>query len=429
MDFINIKSYKVKKKTFNVIVPVLLGAIILLGNTVSIGYNLTIPKSFAQQTTHNSSIQNPNFHTFGIHRLAHSVGQHNDPFAQNSNSGINTIGHHFVNHASSSSQHFNHPITHVARPNFANSNFHHANIVTSNVQSNPTVDPASIAIPFSGINNLATNGVSWGGQHNNNHNSNNPWCKVINQSLGNGSSSTSSTLCQNTSSQTNSVNHPTLSFSKSLSDSKSLNLQHSDTRFKVVGPDNFRFIKSYWTSDNTPHAVDVGTSANSTFLLANPQDPNQNLETDINQGPTTLALSLQYEGVVQLAGLTAAIKLPHGFNSTLPLLHNTKRFDIAFSNYMGNIYPGQGVTLYFPVNVTNNTMVKPYVAPLALHTLRSDLRTSTNSIDASQQDQFASVLDIQNATTSFLNFDNHYSASSTFSHNYDLTRQYDAINS
>jgi len=73
-------------------------------------------------------------------------------------------------------------------------------------------------------------------------------------------------------------------------------------------------------------------------------------------------------------------------------------------------------------------MVKPYVAPLALHTLRSDLRTSTNSIDASQQDQFASVLDIQNATTSFLNFDNHYSASSTFSHNYDLTRQYDAIN-
>ena len=73
-------------------------------------------------------------------------------------------------------------------------------------------------------------------------------------------------------------------------------------------------------------------------------------------------------------------------------------------------------------------MVKPYVAPLALHTLRSDLRTSTNSIDAQQQDQFASVLDIQNVTTSFLNFDNHNSASSTFSHNYDLTRQYDAIN-
>ena len=84
--------------------------------------------------------------------------------------------------------------------------------------------------------------------------------------------SSSSTLCQNTSNQTNFVNSPTLTFSKSLSDSKSLNLQHSDTRFKVVGPDNFRFIKSYWTSDNTPHAVDVGTSANTTFLQANPQN-------------------------------------------------------------------------------------------------------------------------------------------------------------
>ncbi len=456
MDFINIKSYKVKKKTFNVIVPVLLGAIILLGNTVSLGYNLTIPKSFARQATNNSSTQNPNFQTFGSHSTTHSIGHHNDPFSQVSNSGINTIGHNFVNHASNS-QHFNHPFTHVARPNFvpnsqhlnhpfthvarpnlagsSNSNSQNSNIVTHSIQQHtiPTVDPASISIPFSGINNVLSNGISWGGNqgggnqgggnHNNNHNGNNPWCTVINQTIGN------STLCRTLSDHTNFVNQPTLNFSRALSDSKSLNLQHSDTRFKVVGPDNFRFIKSYWTSDNTPHAVDVGTSANSTFLLANPQDPNLNLETDINQGPTTLAVSLQYEGVVQLAGLTAAMKLPHGFNSTLPLLHNTKRFDIAFSNYIGNIYPGQGVTLYFPVNVTNNTKVQPYVAPLALHTLRSDLRTSTDSIDATQQDQFASVLDIQNATLPFFDFNNHNNkASSIFIHNYDLTRQYSAIN-
>ncbi len=164
-------------------------------------------------------------------------------------------------------------------------------------------------------------------------------------------------------------------------------------------------------------------------MLANPQDPNFNLETDINQGPTTLAVVLQYEGVVQLAGITAATKLPHGFNSTLPLIHNTKRFDIAFSNYIGNIYPGQGVVIYFPVNVTNNAKVQPYVAPLALHTLRSDLRTSTDSIDATQQDQFASVLDIQNATLPFFGgFNSNNQASSTYSHNYDLSRQYSAIN-
>ena len=58
----------------------------------------------------------------------------------------------------SNSQHFNHPITHVARHTFS-PNSQNSNIITRNVQSNPTVDPASIAIPFSGINNLATNGV------------------------------------------------------------------------------------------------------------------------------------------------------------------------------------------------------------------------------------------------------------------------------
>ncbi len=379
MGFIDVKSYKAKKRTFNVFVSVLLGIIILLGNTVSIGYNLTIPKSFAQQTTHNSSTQNPNFQTLGSRQLTHSIGHPNDPFSQISNSDINTIGHHLVNHVAAFTSQHSHPFTHVARPNFATSNSQHANIVTHNIQQHttPTIDPASGAVPFSGINNALD---------------------------------------------------PTLSFSKSLSDSKSLNLQHSDTHFKVVGPDNFKFIRSYWTTDNTLHAVDVGTSTNSTFLSANPQDPNQNDETSPNEGPTTLAVTLQYEGVVQLSGLTAAMKLPKGFNSTLPLIHNTKRFDIVFSNYIGNIYPGQGVVLYFHINVTSNTKVKPYVAPLALHTLRSDLRTSTSSLDASQQDQFASVLDIHNATLPFFNFNHNNQASSTFTHNYDLTRQYNAIN-
>ncbi len=418
MGFIDVKSYKAKKRTFNVFVSVLLGIIILLGNTVSIGYNLTIPKSFAQQTTHNSSTQNPNFQTLGSRQLTHSIGHPNDPFSQISNSDINTIGHHLVNHVAAFTSQHSHPFTHVARPNFATSNSQHANIVTHNIQQHttPTIDPASGAVPFSGINNVPSNGIS------ERSNNNGPWCTVTTQSTG------SSTLCRTLSGQANIANNPVFSFSKSLSDSKSLNLQHSDTHFKVVGPDNFKFIRSYWTTDNTLHAVDVGTSTNSTFLLANPQDPNQNLETDVNQGPTTLAVTLQYEGVVQLSGLTAAMKLPKGFNSTLPLIHNTKRFDIVFSNYIGNIYPGQGVVLYFHINVTSNTKVKPYVAPLALHTLRSDLRTSTSSLDASQQDQFASVLDIHNATLPFFNFNHNNQASSTFTHNYDLTRQYNAIN-
>jgi hypothetical protein len=69
-----------------------------------------------------------------------------------------------------------------------------------------------------------------------------------------------------------------------------------------VGPDRFRYITSYWTTPDTSLCVDVGTSA---FLSADSLPPNQKLEVDTNEGFSTLAVVLQYEGVVDLAGMTA----------------------------------------------------------------------------------------------------------------------------
>ncbi len=120
--------------------------------------------------------------------------------------------------------------------------------------------------------------------------------------------------------------------------------------FTIVGPDKFKFINSYWTTDNTARTIDAGSSANNTFLGAPSANSNPQFETDINKGPITLAVRLQYEGVVQLSGITAALKLPPGFTSSLPLIHDPNRYDIAFSNYEGNIYPGQGIVLYFSIN-------------------------------------------------------------------------------
>ena len=71
-----------------------------------------------------------------------------------------------------------------------------------------------------------------------------------------------------------------------------------------MGADRFRFITSYWTTSDTFRGVDVGTSANNTFLSANALGPNQKLEVDINEGWSTLAVVLQYQGVVNLAGVT-----------------------------------------------------------------------------------------------------------------------------
>src|SRR5215469_5920207 len=105
----------------------------------------------------------------------------------------------------------------------------------------------------------------------------------------------------------------------SFTTGKDLFLQQQFTSNKVVGPDRFRFVTSYWTTPDTSNGVDVGTSANNTFLAANSLPPNPKLEVDTNEGYSTLAVALQYQGVVQLAGITAALKLPIGFKAINPL--------------------------------------------------------------------------------------------------------------
>ncbi|MFZ0510795.1 MAG: hypothetical protein WAM14_04245, partial [Candidatus Nitrosopolaris sp.] len=66
-------------------------------------------------------------------------------------------------------------------------------------------------------------------------------------------------------------------------------LKHSFVSNKVIGPDRFRFINYYWTTSNTPRGVNVGTSANTTFLGAQAQPPNVKEEVDTNEGQNTLA--------------------------------------------------------------------------------------------------------------------------------------------
>ena len=179
-----------------------------------------------------------------------------------------------------------------------------------------------------------------------------------------------------------------ISSSQTFTDSEILNLNHSFVSNKAVGPDRFRFINYYWTTPNTPLGVDVGTSANKTFLSAGPLPPNQKVEVDTNEGASTLAVVLQYEDVVNLAGITAALKLPAGFKAQPPLTD-----DIALSSYRGHIYPGQGIVLYFSVKVLPIAKVDiPYLGPLALHFLRSNQRSTLDSLDASQQNMFAKTL-------------------------------------
>ena len=129
------------------------------------------------------------------------------------------------------------------------------------------------------------------------------------------------------------------------------------------------------------------------------------------------AVELQYEGTMQLIGITAALKLPPDFVSNLPLIHNHNRYDVAFSNYRGHIYPGQGITLYFPITIIGNPGVRvPYVAPLAIHFLKEDKQFDTHGLTAAQQDKFVSSLGIKNGTSS-----------STYNSNANLNRNFAAV--
>ena len=116
---------------------------------------------------------------------------------------------------------------------------------------------------------------------------------------------------------------------------------------------------------------------------------------------------MQYQGVVKLSGVTAALKLPTGFKASIPLIDDPKRFDIALSSYRGNIFPGQGITLYFTVVILPTAKVGlPVLGPVALHFLRSDQRSILDSIEGAPDNAFARALTIKNGANSTILNDN-----------------------
>ncbi|HXP51376.1 MAG TPA: hypothetical protein VN922_15575, partial [Bacteroidia bacterium] len=221
------------------------------------------------------------------------------------------------------------------------------------------------------------------------------------------------------------------SISTTATNSKPLTLTHQFTSSKIVGPDRFRFINYYWTSSATQRAIDVATS--SSFLGATAQGPNVKQEVDTNEGQNSLAIQLQYQGVVPLAGVTAALKLPAGFKAAYPLTDDPHRWDIALSAYRGTIVPGQGIVLYFTLNILPTAQVGlPVLGPVALHFLRADSRTINDNMEAIPENvlqrTFSDVTNVGNplgACGSSTTAGNCTTTSlGPFTHNLDFKRDY-----
>ena len=73
-------------------------------------------------------------------------------------------------------------------------------------------------------------------------------------------------ICDNNTTQPNNVDprHAVISSSQTFVNSKNLDLNHLFLSNKVIGPDRFRFVTSYWTTSTTSQVIDAGTSANET---------------------------------------------------------------------------------------------------------------------------------------------------------------------
>jgi hypothetical protein len=155
-----------------------------------------------------------------------------------------------------------------------------------------------------------------------------------------------------------------------------------------IGPDHFRFIYSYWTDK----AANRGLGVSFGFFGTNIPTP---IETDRDGGPNTLSVVLHYEGVNDLEGITAALRLPPGFEPFLPPAYNINRNDIAFSSYQGNITHGHTIILNFPVIITGDVEVlQPYPAMLALHFLKPHDRHLTYTANVSDEEELINALTV-----------------------------------
>lgn len=84
---------------------------------------------------------------------------------------------------------------------------------------------------------------------------------------------------------------------------------------------------------------------------------------------------------------------PTGEPSLTGYVQQRNNYHIVLSSYRGHIYPGQGIVLYFSVDVLPNAKVQlPVLGSLALHFLRSSQRAILDSLNASQQNMFAKTL-------------------------------------
>ena len=150
-----------------------------------------------------------------------------------------------------------------------------------------------------------------------------------------------------------------------------------------TGPVKFTFVDSFWTDYTSLGGVVASTSAETITAQALPPAIKQEVEP--GEGEAVLAVVLRNRGFVDATSISGSLDLPSGFRAIVT--PEDVDSDTALASYNGIVKAGQTFTLYFRVEITEESQVgREYEGELKIRYFKvaeqedEDMRSTTLDI-------------------------------------------------
>ena len=150
-----------------------------------------------------------------------------------------------------------------------------------------------------------------------------------------------------------------------------------------TGPVRFTFVDSFWTDYTSLGGVVASTSAETITAQALP--PTIKQEVEPGEGESVLAVVLRNQGFADATSISGSLDLPSGFRAIVT--PEDVDSDTALASYNGIVKAGQTFTLYFRVEITEESQVgREYEGELRIRYFKvaeqedEDMRSTTLDI-------------------------------------------------
>ena len=150
-----------------------------------------------------------------------------------------------------------------------------------------------------------------------------------------------------------------------------------------TGPVRFTFVDSFWTDYTSLGGVVASTSAETITAQALPPVIKQEVEP--GEGEAVLAVVLRNQGFADATSISGSLDLPSGFRAIVT--PEDVDSDTALASYNGIVKAGQTFTLYFRVEITEESQVgREYEGELRIRYFKvaeqedEDMRSTTLDI-------------------------------------------------